>query len=122
MPVAWSIDGGIVRLISDEEATFAEWRDALYAALASPGNRAGMSIWHDVRRMRRVPTALEAQQRVDILARCTMLYKVRRWATTADRDAVYGIGRMGEALTSIANGEFRIFREPVEAEEWARGR
>jgi hypothetical protein len=121
MPVGWSIRDGLVRLVSEEEATFEEWRDAIDAALADSHYSAGMAVLHDVRRMRRVPSAIEAQQRVDVLAARTRTSKVSRWATVVDRAALYGTGRMGEAFAGRAGVEFRVFKDPDKAEAWARG-
>ena len=111
---------GLVHLESDEGATFEEWRDAVDAALADPAFRPGMGIVHDWRKHASpLPTA-EVKERSEYLARNAERFGRTRWALLVDNSASFGMGRMAQTLTGSGTG-LRVFRDPVEAEAWARG-
>ena len=120
MPVRWSIEDGLLRLVSDEEASFSEWCDAIDAATESQWFRPGTAVCHDARRMRRVPTGDEAQQRINVLMAHAGAAGVRRWATVVDGTAILGVGRMGERLASQVGVSLRVFTDLEKAESWAR--
>jgi hypothetical protein len=117
MPVSWRISNGLVVLESDEPVTFAEWQAAIDGALASKDYRPGMGVLHDQRRLKHAPSVEEGKARVSFVAG----RGIRRWAVLAAGDATYGMGRMGEALSAATSVEIRAFRDPAEAEAWARG-
>lgn len=110
-----------MRLLSDEESSLREWCDAIDAAVESPWFRPGMPVVHDARRMRRVPDAIEAQERINVLAMHAGASGFRRWATVVDGTAILGVGRMGETLASDVGVSLRVFTDAGEAEAWARG-
>jgi hypothetical protein len=116
MPVSWRISDGLVFLESDDPVTFAEWQAAIDAALANKDYRPGMGVLHDQRRLKRAPSIEEGKARVHFVAG----RGIRRWAVLAAGDATYGMGRMGEALSASTTVEIRAFRNPAEAEAWAR--
>ncbi len=118
MPVAGRISEGIVRLESSETVTFAEWKAAVDAALASPDYRPGMGVLHDQRRLRDAPSAEEGRAR----AAYVVAQGIRRWAVLVATDVQYGMARLGDAYSSGTSTEIQAFRDPAEAEEWARGR
>ena len=118
MPVSWRISEGAVVIVSDEQATLAEWKAAVDAALADGDYRPGMGVLHDQRRLRDAPSAEEGRARAAYVAWRGM----RRWAVLAGSDAAYGMGRMGEGISSGTATEIRAFRDPAEAEAWARRR
>jgi hypothetical protein len=121
MSVSWRIDGAVL-LESDEKATLEEWKAAVDAALRAPAFERGMAVVHDLRRMFRVPSPQEAQERVDFLARRSQAFGIRRWAIVVAGTAQFGMGRMAEFLSDGAPGvDFRVFREPADAIAWARG-
>lgn len=120
MPVSWRITNGLVHLESSEGATFEEWRDAVDAAWADPAFRPEMGIVHDWRKLRAgLPTA-EVEKRSDYLASNAARFGRTRWALLVDSPVAYGMGRMAETLTGTGTG-LRVFRDPAEAEVWARG-
>jgi hypothetical protein len=116
MPVSWRISDGLVVLESDELATFAEWQAAIDAAVTNKDYRLGMGFLHDQRRLKHAPSIEEGKARVNFVAG----RGIRRWAVLAAGDATYGMGRMGEALSAATPVEIRAFRDPAEAEAWAR--
>ena len=120
MPVSWQIRNGLVRLESDEAATFEEWRDAVDAAIADPAFRAGMGIIHDWRKHANALPTAEVSKRSEYLARNAARFGRTRWALLVDNSVGYGMGRMAETLTG-SGAVVRVFRDPVEAEAWARG-
>jgi hypothetical protein len=120
MSVSWRIADGLVWLESDEAATFEEWRGALEAALADPEFRAGMGVLHDWRRHRGVMPSAEVLKRSEYLARNAARFQRIRWAVVVASNAGFGLGRMAEVLTE-PGAALRVFRDPVEAEAWARG-
>jgi hypothetical protein len=120
MPVSWRIMNGLVYLESDEAATFEEWRDAVDAALADPAVRPGMGIIHDWRKHRTSLPSAEVKKRAEYVARNAARFGQTRWALLVDSSVGYGMGRMAEALTGLG-AALRVFRDPVEAEAWARG-
>ena len=120
MPVSWQIVDGLVHLESDEAATFEEWRDAVDAALADPAWRPGMGILHDWRKHRTSLPSAEVAKRSAYLAHNAARFGQTRWALLVDSSASFGMGRMAETLTG-AGTRLRVFRDPVEAEAWARG-
>ncbi len=120
MPVSWRITNGLVHLESDEAATFDEWHAAVEAALADPAFRPGMGILHDWRKHRGVPPAAEVLRRSEYLARNAAPFDRMRWALLVATNAGYGLGRMAEVLTE-PGVRLRVFRDPAEAEAWARG-
>ena len=120
MPVSWRISNGLVYLESSEGATFEEWRDAVDAAWSAPDFQAGMGIVHDWRKLRAgLPTA-EVEKRSDYLVNNAARFGRTRWALLVDNTVAFGMGRMAETLTGSGTG-LRVFRDPVEADVWARG-
>jgi hypothetical protein len=116
MPVSWRISEAIVRLESSEPVTFAEWKAAVDAALASTGYRPDMGVLHDQRRLRDAPSTEEGKTRAAYVA----ALGIRRWAVLAGNDVQYGMARLADALSSGTSTEIRAFRDPAEAEAWAR--
>jgi len=116
MPVSWRISQGIIHLESDEPATFAEWKAAVNAVLASADYRRGMGLLHDQRRLRDAPSVEEGKARAAYVA----ALGIRRWAVLAGSNVQYGMARMGEALSDGTATEIRAFWDPVEAEGWLR--
>ncbi len=116
MPVSWRIADGLVWLESDDPVTFAEWSAAIDAALADKDHRPGMGMLHDQRRLKHGPSIEEGKARVAFVA----LRGIPRWAVLAESPVAYGMGRMGAALSSGTSTMIRAFRDPVEAEAWAR--
>jgi hypothetical protein len=117
MPVSWEISHGVVRLLSDDTASFDEWRKAFEAALGHPDHRAGMGVVHDWRRLPMPPSAEEVRKRVRYVSRLGP----RRWALVVPDEVGYGMGRMAEILTDELSIRLRVFRDMGEAEAWARG-
>jgi hypothetical protein len=120
VPVSWRIANGLVHLESSEGATFEEWRDAVDAAWADPAFRDGMGIVHDWRKLRAGLPTPEVEKRSEYLAANAARFGRTRWALLVDSAAAYGMGRMAETLTGTGTG-LRVFRDPAEAEAWARG-
>jgi hypothetical protein len=117
MPISWRVCEGFVRLESDGEVAFTEWRAAVDAALAHPDYRPGMGILHDWRRLRGAPSPEEIWRRADHGAQLGPI----RWALVAPTTVAYGMGRMAEFLTEELAIELRVFRDIAEAEAWVRG-
>ena len=120
LPISWRIFEGIVYLESDEATTFEEWRDAVGAAISDPAFRPGMGIIHDWRKHATALSSAEVTRRSAYLAQNAARFGRTRWALLVDNSAGYGMGRMKEALTGSGT-ELRVFRDPVDAEAWARG-
>ena len=120
VPVSWRIVNGLVYLESTQGATFEEWRDAVDFALADPAYQVGMGILHDWRRLQTALPTAEVVRRSQYLAKSAARFGRTRWALVVDTSAAYGMGRMAEALTGSGTG-LRVFRDPAEAEAWARG-
>jgi len=118
MPVSWRIADGLVRLESSETATFDEWRGAVDAALADPAFRPGMGVVHDWRKQQAALSTEEVRKRASYAEHLAEL-GVTRWAILVARNADYGMGRVGQAITDGV--QLRAFRDQVEAEAWARG-
>jgi hypothetical protein len=117
MPVSWRISEGVVFVESDEQATLAEWKAAIEASLAHSEYRPGMGVLHDQRRLTDAPSIDEGKARVAfVIAR-----GIRRWAVLAGSEASYGMGRMGAGISGGTSTEIRAFRDPADAEAWARG-
>jgi len=117
MPVSWRISEGIVRIESSESVTFAEWKAAVDAALASSDYRLGLNVLHDQRRLKDAPSAEEGKAR----AAYVVARGIRRWAVLVGSDVQYGMARLGDAHSSGTSTEIQAFRDPAEAEAWARG-
>lgn len=117
MPVSWHISEGIVRLESSEPVTFAEWMAAVDAALAHRDYRPGMGVLHDQRGVRDAPSNDEGKKR----AAYVVARRIGRWAVLVGSDVQYGMARLGDAHSSGTSTEIRAFRDPAEAETWARG-
>ena len=64
--------------------------------------------------------AAEVLRRSDYLARNAPRFGRTRWALLVDSNASFGMGRMAETLMG-PGAALRVFRDPVEAEAWARG-
>jgi hypothetical protein len=117
LPVSWRISEGVVFVESYERATFAQWRAAIVAALAHSDYRPDMGVLHDQRRLMDAISIDEGTARAAfVIAR-----GIRRWAVLAGSEVGYGMGRMGEGISGGTSTEIRAFRDPVEAEAWARG-
>jgi hypothetical protein len=117
MPVSWRITEGFVRLESSGPVGFAEWKAALDAALASPDYRPGMGILHDQRQLPDAPSTEEGKSR----AAYVVARGIRRWAVLVATDVQYGMARLGDAHSAGTATEIQAFRDPAEAEAWARG-
>jgi hypothetical protein len=118
MPVSWHFSDGILFVESDEQATLDEWKAAIDGALANSDYEPGMGVLHDTRLTKHFPSIEEAKERVAFVQRCG----IRRWAVLAGSQLGYGLGRMGEGLSSGTSTQVRAFKDPAEAEGWARGR
>ena len=116
MPVSWHISEGLIRLESSGSVTFAEWKAGVDAALASTDYRPGMGVVHDQRRLRDAPSAEEGRAR----AAYVVALGIRRWAVLVGSDVQYGMARLGDAHSSGTSTEIQAFRDPAEAEAWAR--
>lgn len=121
MPVSWRIVDGLVFLESTKAATFEEWRDAVDCALADDAFQVGMGIVHDWRQLETALPTAEVVKRSQYLASNADRFGRTRWALVVDTTTAYGMGRMAETLTGSGTG-LRVFRDPAEAEAWARGK
>lgn len=117
MPVSWRVTNGLVYLESSEAPTLEEWRAAVEGALASSDYQPGMGVLHDTRLIKRFHSVEEAEERVAFVTKLG----IRRWAVLAESPVGYGLGRLGEGLSSGTPTEIRAFRDPAKAEAWARG-
>lgn len=130
MPVSWRISEGVVFLVSDEPVTLDEWTSAVDSSLASGSYRPGMGVVQDWRRTKGIPGAKVIRLRVDVLVGRAMARGVNRWAIVVAGTARWEIVITGDAWrgadrTAAPPGgrgsvEFRVFRNPAEAEKWAR--
>ncbi len=120
MPATVTILDSFVRIETDDEAGFAEWRAALESILADPRYERGMGVLHDWRRHTRAPAAAEIEARSRYLTGSR--FGPIRWALLVERAVDYGMGRMAEALLDGSGIELRVFQDPAEAEAWVRER
>ena len=116
MPVSWRISEGIVRMESSGTVSFFEWKAALDAALASPDYRPGMGVMHDQRLQKDAPSPEEGKSR----AAYVVARGIPRWAVLVGSDVQYGMARLGDAHSAGTATEIQAFRDPAEAEAWAR--
>jgi hypothetical protein len=79
-----------------------------------------MGIIHDWRKHATALSSSEVTKRSAYLAQNAPRFGGTRWALLVGNNAGYGMGRMAETLTGSGTG-LRVFRDPVEAEAWARG-
>jgi hypothetical protein len=122
MPVMWTIARGVVLLESQSEVTFGEWRAAVDEFNRHPDYRPGMGVIHDWRKRTTLVTADDARARARYLERLVPALGTTRWAAIVEREADFGLARMVEILLDGVSGiDYRVFRDPVEAEAWARG-
>jgi hypothetical protein len=124
MPVTWRISDGLVYIVSDEQAVLADWQLAVASALASGDYREGMPFLHDARLMRRVPDANELRARVRFGIASARAHSIGKWATVVASPALFGMGRMAEALSdadpAVTYRIFKDFKDLDEAEAWLR--
>jgi hypothetical protein len=118
--VSWQIANGLVLLESDASESFEEWRAAIEEAVASRDYRPGMGLVHDLRRSTRIPPTGEVEARAYHAAGQMRAHAIRRWALVVTSDAAFGIVRLAEMLAEKAV-DIRAFRDPEDAEAWARG-
>jgi hypothetical protein len=118
MPATVTFLDAFVRLETDDDVTFAEWRAAAEGILANPRYRRGMGVLHDWRRRTRALDAAEIEARSSHLVGSR--FAPMRWALLVERAVDFGMGRMAEALLDASAIELRVFQDPVEAEAWVR--
>ena len=120
MAVTWRIGNDLLRIQSDKDATFEEWRGALDEALAHRDYRHGTPVLHDLSRIKREPSAAETKERVEVMMSRAKVYGFKRWASVVTGPATFGMTRMAQAFASGGPIEFRGFKTLADAEAWVR--
>ena len=123
MSISWRIADGLVRIESSDETTVDEWRGAVDSIPAHVEYRRGMGVLHDFRKLRVAMPIPGMEERVNYLVAHAADFGPTRWAVVVARDVDFGMGRMAQVLLQSGRLiEIRVFRDPGEAEEWARAR
>jgi hypothetical protein len=123
MGVAWRLAEGVVRMETVEPYTFEEWRSAVDGFMEAPEFEEAAGILHDVRGLRRSVPMTEVTARVEFLSTRFRGQPRKHWGIVTGSDALYGLGRVAEALIHGSPSlDLRPFRDFAEAETWVRRR
>ena len=121
MPFWFRIDRSrrLLLAYADGELTVPEIQSVLQVALEHPGFEAGLRQLCDLRKLRELRGSFKELLR---LAEYGRKFAERlqggRLALVAERDSVYGMLRMYQAVMDDAPLEIRVFREMHEATSW----
>jgi hypothetical protein len=118
MPISFRIDGGVLFLSSEGEATMEEWKGAIGGAVREPAFGAVVAVVHDIRGATRLLPMEEAKERLAILEAQPWASRIQRWAVVATGVVQVGMARWAQAFASRPTSRFRVFTEPSEAERW----
>jgi hypothetical protein len=123
MGVAWRVADGVVRMETGEPHSLEEWRSAVSSFMEGPEFREVAGVLHDVRGLRRPVSMAELTARVDFLSARFRGLPRKHWGIVAGSEAIYGLGRVAEALIHGSPSiDLRPFRDFAEAEAWVRRR
>jgi hypothetical protein len=104
--------------------SFTEIRAAIERILQDPGFARGFGVISDRRRIPAEPDQKTVRLFLSFLSRHSSDFGATRWATVtpADRPAVFGMGRMAEALSETYGVTYRVFTDYDAAVAWASER
>ncbi len=111
-------DEGIVYLTTTGESSFAEWRDAMLAALSDPQYRRGMGFLSDRRAETDVPDPEFARSAAQFIMQHEGEMAGSRWAAVSNNTAVYGMQRMFSILSEATGVTAAAFTDFEQARRW----
>ena len=120
MAITYRIDAGerIVYLATRGESNFAEWRDAMLAALSDPAYRRGFNFLSDRSEETDVPDPEFTRAAAQFVRQHRRDLGGARWAAVSASDAVFGMQRLFISLSAATGVTVRAFRDHEAARRW----
>jgi hypothetical protein len=116
MPLLYSIDGSLVRIVVSGRVTMEETVQLTDALLADPGFEATADLLVDASRGRPSLSYMEIRTTATRWAR--LAGRVRRIAIAAPSDVIYRLARAFQYFAELAGLTCRVFRSIAEARAW----
>ena len=111
-------EDGIVYLTTTGSSSFAEWRDAMLAALSAAEYRRGMGFLSDRRGQTDVPDPEFVRAAAQFLMQHEDEMAGSRWAAVSNQPAIYGMQRMFTILSEATGVTAAAFTDFEEARRW----
>ena len=120
MAITYRIDPSerIVYLTTTGETSFAEWRDAMLAALSDPLHQRGFNFLSDRSQETDVPDAEFARSAAQFIKQHADEMGECRWAAVSNIPAVYGMQRMFSIISDTIGITVMAFKDYEEARQW----
>ena len=116
MPLLYSIDGAVVRIVVIDRVTLAETVQLTDVLLADPGFAATADLLVDATRGQ--PSLSYMEMRTTASRWAQLTGRVRRIAIAAPNDVIYRLARAFEVFAEMAGLTCRVFRTVPEARSW----
>jgi SpoIIAA-like len=116
MPLLYSIDGGLVRIVVSDRVTLQETLQLTDALLADPGFESAADLLVDASRGR--PSLSYLEMRTTATRWAMLAGRVRRIAIAAPSDVTYRLARAFQYFAELAGLTCRVFRSIPEARAW----
>ena len=119
MPLLYSIDGSLVRVVAIDRLSLEETVQFTDALLADPDFGATADLLVDASRGR--PSLSYAELRITATRWATVVGRVRRIVIVAPSDVIYGVARAFQCFAECAGLTCKVFRTMAEAKAWLGG-
>ena len=119
MPLSYSIEGVLVRVVVIDRVTLKETVELTEALLADPAFETTADLLVDASRGR--PSLSYAEMKTTATRWATLAGRVRRIAIAAPSDVIYGLARAFQYFAECAGLRCKVFRSMGEARSWLTG-
>jgi hypothetical protein len=125
VPITFAIhpDRSLVVVTRLRRTTFEEWSGALTDLLSNPSFRPGFHVVEDARAVVAVPARADVERFARWIHDHASAFGAVRWAMVVppSANAVFGMARVGEALTAGSGVTLRAFTDLQAAFAWVAG-